>query len=112
MGSGLLFCPTCGNLLLVENHNGENQFSCSTCCYQYYIDRQITKGVPLQRKEVEPVLGGEEEWKNAPRTEARCPSDTCGHLQAYFKEAQIRSADEPATLFYRCAKCGRNWREG
>lgn len=30
---------------------------------------QITKGVPLKRKEVEPVLGGEEEWKNAPRTE-------------------------------------------
>ena len=25
---------------------------------------------------------------------------------------QIRSADEPATLFFRCAKCGSNWREG
>ena len=30
---------------------------------------QISKSVPLKRKEVEPVLGGEEEWKNAPRTE-------------------------------------------
>lgn len=30
---------------------------------------QIFKSVPLKRKEVEPVLGGEEEWKNAPRTD-------------------------------------------
>ena len=26
--------------------------------------------------------------------------------------AQIRSADEPATLFFRCTKCACNWREG
>ncbi|PRW32558.1 transcription factor S [Chlorella sorokiniana] len=110
MGSGLVFCPTCGNLLLVENHDGQNIYACQTCPYVYYIDREISKSVPLKRKEVEPVLGGEEEWKNAPRTEARCPD--CSYHTAYFKEVQIRSADEPATLFFRCASCGCNWREG
>ncbi|KAI3423903.1 hypothetical protein D9Q98_009737 [Chlorella vulgaris] len=113
MGSGLLFCPTCGNLLLVESHGGgDNIYACQTCPYLYYIDRTITKGVPLTRKQVEPVLGGDEEWKNAARTQARCPNDACRHDQAYFQEVQIRSADEPATLFFRCTKCAVNWREG
>lgn len=43
---------------------------------------------------------------------ARCPNDACRHDQAYFQEVQIRSADEPATLFFRCTKCAVNWREG
>lgn len=38
--------------------------------------------------------------------------EKCGHGQAYFKEVQIRSADEPATLFFRCCKCGDIRREG
>ena len=39
-----------------------------------------------------------------------CPS--CGYGQAYYKEIQTRSADEPATLFFRCAKCADMWKEG
>ena len=36
----------------------------------------------------------------------KCPADS-----AYFYELQIRSADEPATIFYQCTGCGHNWRE-
>lgn len=39
-----------------------------------------------------------------------CPS--CAHPYAYFKEIQTRSADEPATLFFKCAKCEFQWKEG
>jgi DNA-directed RNA polymerase subunit M/transcription elongation factor TFIIS len=39
-----------------------------------------------------------------------CPS--CAYPQAYFKEIQTRSADEPATLFFKCAKCEFQWKEG
>jgi len=39
-----------------------------------------------------------------------CPS--CAYPQAYFKEIQTRSADEPATLFFKCAKCDFQWKEG
>jgi len=42
---------------------------------------------------------------------ATCPY--CGHGEAAFREFQTRSADEPATLFYRCLneKCQKQWRE-
>ena len=39
-----------------------------------------------------------------------CPQ--CRHSQAYFKEIQTRSADEPATLFFKCARCDFQWKEG
>ena len=78
---------------------------------------QVTTRLELKRKEVEDVLGGAEQWENAPKTSgkhvicffivARCPY--CEHDVAYFQQIQIRSADEPMTTFYRCAKCEKIW---
>jgi len=56
------------------------------------------------------VYGGKEEWANVPTTEAICSK--CENNKAYYKEIQIRSADEPTTIFYRCTKCDFEWREG
>ena len=36
----------------------------------------------------------------------------CGGGEAYFLEVQTRSADEPASLFFRCTRCAHRWREG
>lgn len=41
-----------------------------------------------------------------------CPNENCDGREAYYKQAQIRSADEPMTTFFRCVKCGHDWREG
>lgn len=41
---------------------------------------------------------------------ATCPK--CEAKQAYFRQVQIRSADEPMTSFYRCVQCANEWREG
>lgn len=46
----------------------------------------------------------------AARAAAQCPK--CGNGEAYYNEVQTRSADEPATLFFRCVKCHHNWKEG
>ncbi|KAF4727493.1 DNA-directed RNA polymerase III subunit RPC10, partial [Perkinsus olseni] len=51
---------------------------------------------------VEDVLGGPDAWKDVQQTEAVCPADGCDSNRAYFKQMQIRSADEPMTTFYRC----------
>ena len=54
-------------------------------------------------------MGGKESWKNVDSIEAKCPK--CDHNRAFFMELQIRSADEPATVFYRCENCHHNWNE-
>lgn len=41
-----------------------------------------------------------------------CPK--CEHGRAYFMQIQIRSADEPSSIFYKCCNpsCNYQWREG
>jgi transcription elongation factor S-II len=34
----------------------------------------------------------------------------CGSKNCTYYELQIRSADEPATIFVSCLDCGKNWR--
>jgi DNA-directed RNA polymerase III subunit RPC11 len=105
----MLFCPHCGNTLLVESGARGNRFYCLTCPYVHDINQTYRKVVPLQRKKVDDVLGGEEAWKNVDSTEATCPA--CANDRAYFLSIQIRSADEPSTIFYRCTvpSCSKTW---
>ncbi|KAG0166205.1 DNA-directed RNA polymerase III subunit RPC10 [Apophysomyces sp. BC1034] len=107
----MLFCPHCANLLLVENEGGQ-MFFCQTCPYQYAIQSRHTTRKLLQRKEVDDVLGGAKAWENVDTTEATCPK--CEHEKAYFMQIQIRSADEPSSIFYKCCNetCQHQWREG
>lgn len=83
------------------------RFYCQTCPYVQNIDTTITKKLPLTRKKVDDVLGGDDAWKNVDQTEATCPA--CSHGKAYFMQIQIRSADEPMTIFYKCTKCAKMW---
>ncbi|KAK9791406.1 hypothetical protein WJX73_008287 [Symbiochloris irregularis] len=105
----LTFCPACGNLLMVEQAGGM-RFHCQTCPYVYDIDRQMSKAMYMQQKEVDDVLGGADAWKNVQKTDVTCPK--CSHPRAFFQEIQTRSADEPATLFFRCEGCAHQWKEG
>mmetsp|Transcript_19078 Transcript_19078/g.32693 ORF Transcript_19078/g.32693 Transcript_19078/m.32693 type:complete len:110 (+) Transcript_19078:70-399(+) len=108
----ITYCPTCGNMLLVEITTGlkELRYFCQACPYIYTLDKKITHKLALEKKKVDDVLGDDDEWKTAPKTDASCPK--CSFHQANFMEIQIRSADEPATLFFRCIDCGHRWREG
>eukprot|EP00850_Spirogloea_muscicola_P005625 SM000026S08874 [mRNA] locus=s26:223338:224061:+ [translate_table: standard] len=107
------FCPTCGNILLVEHAAGQGvRFFCQTCPFIYNIDRKLSKRLQLVKKEVDDVLGGEEAWKNVDRIEVTC--EKCQSSEAFFMQVQTRSADEPMTTFYKCCNlpCSYRWKEG
>lgn len=65
--------------------------------------------LPLKNKEVDEVIG-DEMWATAQTIDISCQK--CSNTKAYFKEFQTRSADEPMTQFFRCTKCGHEWKEG
>lgn len=60
----MLFCPTCGNLLLIEKTIGDFRFFCKTCPYIFVLEQKFEKKMQLERKEVDDVLGGKEAWEN------------------------------------------------
>jgi len=95
------------SLLLSET--GYNKWACNTCPYEFPITKQMTSRTRLKRKEVDDVLGGAETWRDADQTDKQC--DKCDSTRAYYRQLQIRSADEPMTTFYRCVKCAWNSRE-
>ncbi|OMJ66709.1 hypothetical protein SteCoe_36360 [Stentor coeruleus] len=105
----MMFCPTCANCLLVEQKITATQFFCKSCPYVFRIRNKVSKRLELQRKPVDDVLGGAEEWANVDQIDVICPK--CPSSRAYFKMIQIRSADEPATQFFRCVSCSHRWNE-
>mmetsp|Transcript_25207 Transcript_25207/g.42282 ORF Transcript_25207/g.42282 Transcript_25207/m.42282 type:complete len:107 (-) Transcript_25207:71-391(-) len=103
----VFFCPRCSNMLLVEVQS-KTWFFCPTCSYICPISRKITKKQVLKRKKADEIFV--EDMSTAPTTHATC--EKCGHDQAYYKQIQTRSADEPMTVFYTCqnAKCRHTWK--
>jgi len=112
----LTFCPTCGNLLLLDGgpstsaHAACVRLTCKACDYAYDVTHGVKQKVAHRRKRVDDVLGGDDAWKNVDRTRVDCPK--CDGDEAYFMQIQIRSADEPMSVFYKCCSCARQWREG
>lgn len=107
----LLFCPTCSNILIVEEGLSCFRFACNTCPYVYNIKQKMSNRKYPRLKDVDDVLGGAAAWENVDSTEEKCPK--CSHSRAYFMQIQTRSADEPMTTFYKCCspQCGHQWRD-
>ena len=103
------FCPVCGNLLLITDGSSGMRFCCPTCPYIHNINKRYIDRVKTTKKQVDDVLGGAEAWENVDKTTADCPF--CKHNLAYFKQIQIRSADEPSTVFYKCCQCLGQWND-
>lgn len=111
------------HLPLNEQHFANvNRFECRTCPYQMILDKRYYERKMMKSKEVEDVLGGADSWKNVDKTEGiflrliqilgamttddaaktvNCREEKCDNREAYFRQVQIRSADEPMTTFYK-----------
>ena len=97
----MLFCPLDGTLLQVRS-GPNSHFYCKTCPYSSSIVTPRTLKTFPKRKKVDDILGGSKAWENVDRTAAQCP--LCNHNEAYFLQIQIRSADEPMSVFVSYGK--------
>ena len=111
------FCPLDGSLLQIQtpanveaaSASTNSLFICSTCPFSCDIRHNFTNTTRPDRKEVDDILGGASAWENVDKTAAVCPA--CSYHEAYFMQMQIRSADEPMSVFYKCVKCSNQWND-
>jgi DNA-directed RNA polymerase III subunit RPC11 len=82
----LLFCPNCGNLLLIEKTPSDFRFFCKTCPYIFIVTEKISMKIPLEKKEVDDIL--KESWDHLEQARVHCPK--CENQKAFFKQFQTR----------------------
>lgn len=105
----IIFCPNCGNRLLLTEGETSYVFKCLTCPHIQRVKDRITAAKYPKLKDVDDVLNDANTWKNVDQADTKCPK--CEFEKAYFMQLQTRSADEPSTTFYRCVNCTYNWKE-
>lgn len=115
------FCPKCEKLLRKKKIGTDFILECIQCGHQEpYSAETISKSKKseeAEKKRLERklaatktmVLDDTQKGPVNPTTKVPCPK--CGHPEAEFFQYQTRSADEPATTFYKCMKCQHQWRE-
>lgn len=120
----LLFCPTCGNVLIVEEGQKCMRFACNTCPYVHNITRKVSWNILARKmttlsnnhdwmlyfsqvnnrkypklKEVDDVLGGAAAWENVDSTAGESLQEW--RVQKYSREGLIN-----VCLFSEtCPKC-------
>ncbi len=102
----MMFCPKCKSILMPKLVGGKKQFACS-CGYKQAAEN-VTITETSNQKRSEFVVIEKEPTTNV-IIDADCPK--CGPVKAEYWELQTRSADEPATRFHKCTKCGHTWRD-
>lgn len=98
------FCEKCGNILVVEG----DKYYCKKCNKKFEKEKEVLKEIFEKERKKITVMGKRDIEKDLPITQIVCPN--CGNKEAYWWTQQTRSADEPATLFYKCTKCNHTWR--
>ncbi len=107
------FCPRCGSIMVPKRKNGKTVLVCPKCGYVKEVSSRsgvISKKVHHKETEKMYILSHEDNYRSLPKVKGiKCPK--CGYDEAYYMIIQTRSADEPPTRIYRCARCGYTWRE-
>ena len=118
------FCPKCEKML--KKNIKKKVLYCSICGFEKELVATAPKTSTNQRRRRGPKVmtsrekkllhyktrvqtGDDENMNLMPKTKTTCPE--CGNNEAYFNQQQTRSADEPATSFFKCTECKYSWRE-
>ena len=105
------FCKCGGVLLPSKDEKGKVSFKCRKCGK---TARNVNEEPTIVTREIGvkkgiPVIDSAKETEKLSTIYVICPK--CNHDRAIWWMMQTRGADEPATRFFRCVKCGHQWRE-
>jgi len=103
-----MFCQKCGSIMMPKREIAGVFLVCSSCGHKMAAaasDLRLTE----KTKPTQTLAIIEKEPEIYPIVDEKCQK--CGHMKAYFWTVQTRSADEPATRFYKCEKCSHIWRK-
>lgn len=103
------FCPRCGTKLQIKRDEEALLYFCPKCSYEERV-HVVERSTETKKKgSVIRIIRKEADLNPLPVTTALCPK--CKNKEAYWWISQTRGADESATQFFRCTKCGYTWRE-
>jgi DNA-directed RNA polymerase subunit M len=91
--------------------SGKNVYKCLKCGYEEEVKSSEVITTKIKHSETEKTLVLEEEMPQGAQKIKGVICPNCKNDEAYFWILQTRAADEPATRFYKCTKCGKVWRE-
>ncbi|RLF03377.1 MAG: transcription factor S [Thermoprotei archaeon] len=110
------FCPKCGGIMIPAMVKGKKVLKCRVCGYVAELTDEKSRNIYRVQSKIKKsphdkiiVIEKDQKVEVLPKTKVICPK--CGNTEAYYWEVQTRSADEPATRFFKCTKCGNVWRE-
>ncbi|GMM46228.1 DNA-directed RNA polymerase I core subunit [Pichia kluyveri] len=114
----LIFCNSCGNLLDSISH--QQHLVCEVCSTSYeavkfskleVITHTSPDAFPSSLKSKKSLVKTslkKDEVEDGATIKEKCPQ--CGNDEMQYHTLQLRSADEGATVFYTCTKCGYKFR--
>ena len=100
------FCNKCGALLLPHPENPKKGLYCSACGIKSKEKTVKIKEYAESKTRLQVV---DKTVETLPKMKMDC--EKCKAKEAYYWTAQTRSSDEAETQFFKCVKCGHQWRQ-
>ncbi len=104
------FCPKCGSTMTAKKDKKKKKMTCRRCGHEKQSEGSHIVHEELKKKPMdEVVIFDKKSQESLPTVKVKCSK--CGNDEAVWWLKQMRSGDEPPTIFYRCTKCRHTWRQ-
>ena len=103
------FCSKCSLVLVPIKKERAVVLACPKCGEETKRSNPIVQKLATPKESV--VVIGKKDKKIQALPTMKITCQKCGHGEAFYWMVQTRGGDEASTQFFRCAKCGKTWRE-
>ena len=104
------FCPKCGLVCVSKKEKNKVILVCRKCGHKIKEYKPIEIEEKIESGPHNDIVLMSETKETLPKIKTVCP--TCSHKEAVWWMQQTSGLEDgPPTLFFRCTKCKRSWRE-